>query len=661
MAGNARENDVRPEDLPLLREPSRPRLSADGRRVAVAFGRIDLEADDYRGDIWVMPSDGSARPVRLTSGARDADPAWSPDGRWLSFLRSRPGVTGAAAKPQLYLMGADGGEPFALTEHPLGVSGAVWSPDGQRIAYLARVPEAGRYGTDPRIGPNQEPPRRIVQLSFKRDLVGYKIDQRRHVFVTAVPDGPGAEPPASRQLTQGDFDHVSLSWAPDGRELAVVSARHEDRDTRLVQDAFAINADTQEVRQITDSGMVLSRPTFSRDGQSIYFLGYRPGRSGRDVFGFSSALWVVPADGSSAPRRVSAPGVALPSDRSPDLPSGDVLVIDDDGVLVDRPHRGAVQLVRVSFDGEVREVISGPLQVVGFDAVNGLIAASVATDTSDGDVVVLRDGEQRVLTGVGEAVRRNVRLFPLQEVNGVAPDGYPVHGFIVRPEGPGPHPLITFINGGPFVQAGWHLFDEAQVLAGAGYAVLLTNERGRCGYGEEHGRAVMGQMAKVGAADILSLVDAAVKLPDVDAQRVGVMGGSYGGFMTSWLVTQTDRFAAAISERALNDWDRSGDIGYYYPDYYIGETPEEMRASSPIAHADSITTPMLLIHSEQDIDVPLVQAERLFFTLKLRGAAVEMLIFPGEGHDLTRSGLPSHRVSRFRAVTEWFDRWLKES
>jgi dipeptidyl aminopeptidase/acylaminoacyl peptidase len=169
----------------------------------------------------------------------------------------------------------------------------------------------------------------------------------------------------------------------------------------------------------------------------------------------------------------------------------------------------------------------------------------------------------------------------------------------------------------------------------------------------------MGKMASVGSGDILSLLDAALKLPGLNAQRVGVMGGSYGGFMTSWLVTQTDRFAVAVSERSLNDWDRSGDIGYYYPDYYIGETAEEMRASSPITYADAITTPMLLIQSEKDMDTPLVQAERLFFALKLRGAEVEMLIFPGEGHDLTRSGLPSHRVARFDAVVEWLDLWLK--
>jgi dipeptidyl aminopeptidase/acylaminoacyl peptidase len=647
-------------DLPLLWELSRPRISADGLRVAVAEGRVDLQRNCYVSDIWVMPSDGSAPPQRFTHGQLDSEPSWSPDGRWLSFTRAQPRTKGLAGKPQLYLMSTNGGEPFPLTDHALGVSGAVWSPRGDKIAYLARVPEQGRYGTDPNVPANEEPPRRIRELSYKRDLIGYKIDQRRHVFVLDVPADPGeTRQPDPVQLTEGDFDHAYLSWAPSGAELVMISARHADRDVNLVQDVFAVALADRGLRQLTDTSTVISRPTFSPDGEAVVFLGFKPGKSGRDVFGMSSALWEVPAREKSSPRQISVPGAALPSDRSPDLPSTGALIVDNDGVLVEQESRGAVQLVRVTRDGQVHPLIAGPRQVLGFDTVADVVVAAIGSDLSCGEIVRVKGSEETVLTDFGKAAHQKIQFFGVEEVTGTANDGYPVHGFLVKPHGPAPHPLIVFINGGPFVQAGWHLSDEAQVYAEAGYAVLFTNERGRCGYGEEHGRAVMGRMASVGSGDILSLLDKTLESPGFDPSRVAVMGGSYGGFMTSWLVTQTDRFATAISERALNDWDRSGDIGYYYPDYYIGETAEEMRASSPIAHADKITTPMLLVHSEDDLDTPLNQAERLFFTLKLRGVEVEMLIFPGEGHGLTRSGLPTHRVARFDAIVEWLDKWLE--
>lgn len=651
---------MKPTDLGLLWDLSRPRLSPDGQRVVVAVRRADLELDAYRGDLWWMAVDGSTAPERLTTGHLDADPAWSPDGRWIAFTRSEPRQNGAAGKPQLYLLRVGGGEPIRIADHPLGVSGAVWSPDSATIAYLARVPEPGRYGTDPRITASEEPPRRVRQLSYKRDLVGYKIDQRRHVFVAAVPKAIGEEPEGEPvQLTVGEFDHAWLDWAPDSQSLVTVSARHDDRDLHLVQDAWLVSVPDGSLTRLTDTTLVVARPTFSPDGRQVFFLGYRPGESGRDTFGWSSALWAVTAEGTTKPRRITGPGVALPSDRSPDLPSDAVLIATDHGVVLEQQHRGSVRLVRVGVDGGVEVLVDGPREVTGFDVGAERIAVSVSTDTNCGEVVVIEGGKESALSDFGRETRESTKQFPSEEVEAVAPDGYPLHGFLVRPAGSGPHPLIVFLNGGPFVMAGWKLFDEAQVYADAGYAVLLTNERGRAGYGEEHGRAVAGRMAELGASDILALTEEVAGRPDFDGDRVAVMGGSYGGFMTSWLVTQTDRFTTAISERALNDWDRSGDIGYYYPDTYIGSTPEAWQAASPIAHADAITTPMLLVHSEEDIDVPLTQAERLFFTLKLRGAEVEMLIFPGEGHDLTRSGLPSHRVARFVALLEWLDRWMK--
>ena len=224
---------MQPRDLTHLRTPSAPTLTPDGRLVAVAVGRIDLEANEYRAELWVMPTDGSAPPRRFTSGRRDVRPRFSPDGRWLAFLRA-----GDDDKPQLHVMAVDGGEPRRVCEHPLGVEGFAWSPDSTRLAYVARVPEEGRYGTDKDVPSKKEPPRRITGFKYRVDNLGFTFDRRPQIFVVdALADD--AEPV---QVTRGDYDHGDPAWSPDGAGIAFVSARHETRDVDAVSDVFVAPA-----------------------------------------------------------------------------------------------------------------------------------------------------------------------------------------------------------------------------------------------------------------------------------------------------------------------------------------------------------------------------------------------------------------------------------
>ncbi|HVV19396.1 MAG TPA: alpha/beta fold hydrolase, partial [Pseudonocardiaceae bacterium] len=252
---------------------------------------------------------------------------------------------------------------------------------------------------------------------------------------------------------------------------------------------------------------------------------------------------------------------------------------------------------------------------------------------------------------------------PLTELTATAPDGYPVHGWLVLPEGDGPHPVLLCVHGGPFMYYNWGFFDEAQVYASAGYAVVMGNPRGSAGYGQSHGRAIVRALGTVDVDDVLALLDAALARPDLDAERVGVMGGSYGGFMTSWLAGHHgEKFTAAWSERAVNAWDSfsgSSDIGWFFTEGYVGPDPEEQRRKSPLTYADRIRIPFAVVHSENDLRCPIEQAQRMFVALKRNGTEVEMLVFPGEGHELTRSGKPRHRVQRFRAVLDWWARQLK--
>jgi dipeptidyl aminopeptidase/acylaminoacyl peptidase len=652
---------MQPRDLALLRVPSDPTLSPDGRLAAVAVARADLDADTYRSEIWVVPTDGSAPARRFTVGPRDVKPRWSPDGRWLAFVRAPEG-----GKPQLHVMPADGGEPRQLCEHPLGAGEPVWSPDSTRIAYVARVPEPGRYGTAPEGGgdppePAKEPPRRITTLKYRFDGVGFTNDRRPHVFVVdALADK--AEPV---RITNGDFDHDDPAWSPDGRHVAFVSSRHDARDLDLNSDVFVAPAGGGDARQVTRGDLAIARPAFSPDGASIYFVSLGPGTP--EAVGRNSGVWVVPADGSEAPRRLTE---AEPWDVDPLLGGSSIPLLTDEpgSVTTVALNRGGADLVAFPVDGgePTRLIEAGTRQVTGYARAGGTTVAIVADAGSSGELVALT-GEaavpERVLTRFGAEMARTVTLRPMTELRTTAPDGAEVHGWVLKPAGTGPFPVLLNIHGGPFSQYGYVLFDEAQVYAGGGYAVVMGNPRGSASYGEAHGRAIVGDMGNLDRKDILALLDAALQDPDLDADRVGVMGGSYGGFMTTWLAAHDgDRFRAAISERAVNAFDSftgSSDIGPLFTDAYLGTDPARQAAQSPLTYVGGISIPMLIIHSEEDWRCPVEQAQRLFVALKRNGVETELLLFPGEGHELSRSGLPSHRVARFEAILEWWERHLK--
>ncbi|WP_020574271.1 alpha/beta hydrolase family protein [Actinopolymorpha alba] len=640
---------MKPADLALLLIPGPPTLSPDGGTVVVDVARLDLDNDCYRAQLWVMPTDGSTEPRPLTHGWRDTAPRYSPDGRWLAFLRA-----GKDGKPQLHLLPTGGGDARAVTtdaQHPLGAGVPVWSPDSTRIAYVARVPEEGRYGTKDGVTPDKEPPRRITTLEYRLDSVGFTLDRRPQVFVV----DPFAEEPAPVQVTEGDYDHADVAWSPDSSRLAFVSSRHEGRGGDRFKDVFVCEPDGSGVRQITRTALGAEQPAFSLDGSTVYFLAKELGPDGRDFVAQNTGLYAIPSDGSNAPRRLTDAetyhhGSAVPPQVTPS------------GVLFGNENRGAIDLLLVPYDGgEPRRLLGGTRQVLAYSAAGDTIVATIATDTSSGELVALRAGEERVLTSFGAGLAAAARLAPMEELTATAPDGYPVHGWLVRPAGEGPHPVLLMIHGGPFAQFGYWLLDEAQVYARAGYAVVMGNPRGSSGYGHAHGAAVRYNVGEVSATDLLALLDRALKEPGLDADRVGVMGGSHGGFMTTWLAGHTDRFRAAVSERAVNAIDSflgSSDIGWLFAPQYYGEDPAERARQSPLTYADQIDIPMLIIHSEHDSRCPVEQAQRLFVALKSRGVETELLLFPAESHELSRAGLPSHRIARFDAILAWWERQL---
>ena len=648
---------MKPTDLAHLRFPGAPTVSPAGDRAVYAVTRLDLDADEYRSQLWVAELDGSEPPRRLTHGANDSQPQFSPDGRWIAFLRKG---TADGAKPQLHVLPASGGDAWALTDAPGGVTELAWAPDSRRIAYLSRVPEEGRYGTVKGRGPEKEPPRRITTFNFRRDNEGFTLDRPRHVFVVdALVDGAAlaeghslSEGNAPRQLSVAARDHAAPVWLPDGS--ALIALRTHD-DERLASDVLLLDPSGAPERVIT-TPLAIDKAIPGATPDHLLVVGYDVGDQGTDFVGRPPSLYRLPLDGSAPELLTDPEQVHIDSTHAPGL-----LLEPDGSVLMAVLRRGGVHVLRWNA-GDVSAVIEGERQVIGFAQAGSVLVATISDPQTAGELVVLRDGEERVLSDHGSAFRSHTTVLPMAEVETKADDGYPVHGWVVRPSGPGPHPVLLMVHGGPFAQYGWTLFDEAQVYAGAGYAVVMGNPRGSAGYGGEHGRAIKGNLGDRDVADLLALLDAALESDDLDASRVGVLGGSYGGFMTAWLAGHHgDRFKAALVERAVTAWDSflgSSDIGWFFGDEYVGADPDAAWKQSPLAYADQITIPTMVVHSEHDWRCPVEQGQRLYVALKRNGTPTELLLFPGEGHELTRSGLPSHRVTRFNAVLEWFARWV---
>jgi dipeptidyl aminopeptidase/acylaminoacyl peptidase len=647
---------MEPGDVGELTGVLDPRVSPDGSKVAYVVWRIDRDANEYRSAIWIAPLGGDGEPRQFTSGTkRDAIPRWSPDGSSIAFTSNRDGKTA-----QVFVMPVAGGEPVKLTDLKDDPRQLAWSPDGTRIAFAARVPDAAYEEEDPK----KRAPRRFTRLQFKLDNEGWVGDRREHLFVVPA-DGSAEE----RQLTDGDFEDDGPAWSPDGTKIAFASAREDDWDTSVIRDLYVVDADGGEPQLLTHQDGWAAYPEWSPDGDSIAYL-YRPGVFDEPRHG---QVALIPAEGGE--RRMLSTSLDRNCEPYPGMRGP---VWDGASLLFAVEESGNTHLYRVPADGsaEPERIVGGDRWVTGFDAAAGRVAFSATTATRLSELFDGVGDDARQVTNVGAPFFAEREISAPERFVAISKDGTEVEAWVMRPVGAEPgrrYPTLLNIHGGPFAQYGNKFFDEFHVYTGAGYAVVYCNPRGSSGYSEEYGRAIRGPVeggpgwGTVDYEDVMAVTDTAIEQFDfVDPERLGVMGGSYGGYMTSWIIGHTDRFRAACSERSCNNFlleGGSADIGWMFKGElgaFWFERPDAYLQVSPSTYATNITTPVLIMHSENDLRCPVGHAEDLFAILRLRKQEVELVRFPEESHELSRSGSPVHRIQRFEILLDWFDRHLKK-
>jgi dipeptidyl aminopeptidase/acylaminoacyl peptidase len=687
--------------------PTDPRLSPDGSRVAFRVQRVRPTFDGYSSAIWLAAVDGgkgSGAPRAITLGARrDGHARWSPDGRALAFLSDRRPIVeeepGAPADredgTQVHLLPIDGpGEARRLTDLPRGVDAFAWSPDGRSLAVLSssraadRAADARARGKAPDAKPGSPPPsdyRFADRLHFLENGRGFTEHRRSQAWLVDVETG------AARRLTNLAAGVSEVAWSPDGSRLALETGRASAADLFFRPRVVVLDVASGRLTSVAEHPRgVFQSPAWLPDGRSIAVIGgllpHQP---------YRSEIWLFPADGSDArggrdlsSRHDIMPGSSVSSDVT--IGEGQRLVPTPDGsaILFLAPSRGSNELWRISTkDGDLERLTEGRHYLSSFDAVDERIVAIRSAAAELPNLVAIVPPAKRAAAGASRSSGSSgssrpwpATLRPITDLNRALTDevqlrepverwaridGRDVQGWLI-PAGGGARPTILQIHGGPHTLYGWSPSWEFQVEAGAGMSVAYANPRGSEGYGRDFNEGNVDDWGDGPMRDVLGVLDAFVADGLADPDRLGVTGGSYGGYLTSWIVGHDQRFKAALTARSVNDLAvllMTGDLGgTEWPSHEFGawtwDDPEKFRIASPLTYAENVRTPLLIQHSEQDLRTPIGQAEMFFNRLRRLRRPVRLMRVPEENHELTRSGTPFRRVENLVQATAWFRHFL---
>lgn len=646
-------NMISIEDLYQFRFSGDPHFSSDGQSIVYVLTEIDQEADKYRSSIRLIDL-ATGQERNLTSGlfsdepSQDFSPQFSPDGLKLAYLSNRTG------KNQIYVLELAGGEAKRLTDFKEGIRSFIWSPDSSCLVAVAR-----------KESDEQSDVKVIKRLRYRKDGEGFYGPERIHLWKVSVAGD-------MEQLTYGEFDEEEPAFSPDGKTILFVSWRsHDERE--VTPSLYAMDLDTREIREIVKGKGSLSAPAFSPNGRHIAYFGHELG----ETAAVNSHVYAV-AFPEGKPVNLTAK-----FDRSVGNVVGSDARYDNakhcprwstDGkeiyFLATEGGNAFVYKVNVQSASVEKMTRTENGSVTSFDVHGDKIAFILECQTRIGELFLLENEEEKPLTHHNDQLFSEREVAKPERIEFMGADGWKIEGWILKPpffQETEKYPLVLEIHGGPHTVYGNCYHHEFQCLAANGYVVLYTNPRCSHGYGEHFVQACVGDWGGKDYEDLMKAVDFAETLPYIDKQQEFVTGGSYGGIMTNWIVGHTNRFKAAVTQRSicnLHSMMGTSDIGFWFNSKELGgvdmwEDEDFILSRSPIRYARNVQTPIKILHSEEDYRCPMEQAEQWYTALKRLGVETEMVRFPGESHDLSRSGKPKHRIERLGHIIGWFNRYHK--
>lgn len=631
-------------------------IHPDGSKVAFVRKQANREQDDYISHIWLW-EDGGIR--QYTAGKADNFPRWSPDGTGLAFLSTRSG------KPNLFVLPADGGEARGLLDSEWEVSDFAWAPDNRSIAFVRWV-TTDEFGVEkpdeiaqPEGGERKPGGKLAERVWFKTDNSGFVHDRRRHIYLVEVETGD------VRRLTAGDTNEDTPSWSPDGRHIVFAANRNPRWDVEEECQIWEIAAAGGDPRQVTSQIGSWHKPVYSPSGDEIAFAGY-PLDDYRPVTGFTK-LWTLPRAG--VPMKSLLENHDLEVDASvltdTKVEVQQLLYWTELGIWFLTTESGSTNIYRWC-DGLHRET-DGKHDIRDFSLAGDRLAYTCSEANRPAEIFIREvPGKRRAISEENSGYLRELHVAVAEEVSFPGSGGEAVHGWMLKPaRKPGAKsPLVVYIHGGPQAAYGGSFFHEMQVLSARGYGVLLINPHGSASYGEGWVSSIHGDWGGRDFEDVMAATDMAASLDWVDENRIAIAGGSYGGYMAAWAIGHTDRYAAAVVERGLTNmlsFVGTTDIPVWCQ--YVWRTTVEEDAMklwsmSPMAYLGRMSTPTLIIHSENDHRCPVEQGEQLFVGLRRRGVPTRFVRFPEESHNLSRGGTPSRRIQRLEEIACWLQSHL---
>ncbi|NYF23907.1 S9 family peptidase [Sporosarcina sp. JAI121] len=651
------------DDLFKLQSVTDPQLAPNGKEAVFVKTHIFEEENKYVSNLFHVDLE-SNEVTQWTHGKGSiSSPAWSADGQQIAFLSDRE------EKNQVFILQARGGEAQRVTSFEQGVSSFLWSPCGKKIWVNAVVKEGKTFTDKEEKDDKKKPePYRVTKMKYQMDGAGLlPQDSYKQIGVVDIETGEVT------QFTEGNHEHSLQAISHDGKKLVIGVNRKENLDFEFRQPLVIVEIETKEETVLVDEEGYFNGAQFSYDDRYIAYVG-----SDRTFQNAThSNLYVYDTQD----------GTRMNLTESIDAPVGDLAVADhqqgaeapsavwtrNDHLYFQLSTMGDIRLYVASLEGELYPASPENEHVYGYDiSANGefaLVAVSNAVSPGELYKQTIATGEREALTSFNATYLEEVELVEPEAIVYNGAKNWDVHGWLLKPAGyveGEKYPLIVEIHGGPHAMYANTFFHELQLLAAQGYGVLYVNPRGSHGYSQEFVDAVRGDYGGGDYEDIMAGLDYAIKENDwIDTDRLGVTGGSYGGFMTNWIVGHSDRFKAAVTQRSISNWISFfgvSDIGYYFSDWQIGADMtdvEKLWDHSPLKYAKNIETPLLILHSEKDFRCPIEQAEQLYITLKSMGKETEFVRFPDENHNLSRTGTPNLRIARLDEITGWFAKCLK--